>query len=352
MSPVTFATPQTSSVVTMKSIHILSISLASGLLFGGLTAKAEEKAPDPSKPKPEITRDSAKTNSAAQSPARPNRRAELAGLAVDARKIDRDVTYGKAEGVELKLDLYFPKKAEGKLPVTVYVHGGGWQGGDKAAGAGAMAIGELVKRGYLVVSVNYRLAPAHKFPAQIEDVKCAIRFLRAHATEYNLDPKRIGVWGGSAGGHLVALLGTSDDKSGFEGKGGWADQTSRVQAVVDMFGPADFSMEFPGAKPETALNVFGATSRKDEVMKRASPVTYITKDDPPFLILHGESDLLVPLNQSEKLHERLKTTGVSSKLVVVKNAGHGFRPVDGTPKPSRDELIQMIADFFDQNLRK
>lgn len=347
----------------MNPIHI-TILFASALLAVDPLANAQEKsALLADKSASSSTNDSpisetekvapeTKTNSPQERAARPNRRAELAALAVDAHKIERDVTYGKADDVELKLDLYFPKKTEGQLPVTVYVHGGGWQNGDKSAGAGAMAIGELVKRGYLVASVNYRLAPAYKFPAQIEDVKCAIRFLRAHTNEYNLDPKRIGVWGGSAGGHLVALLGTSDAKAGLEGKGGWSDQLSRVQAVVDMFGPADLTVEFPGGNPRIAQTVFGASSSKDEVMKRASPVTYITKDDPPFLILHGESDSLVPLSQSKKLHEQLKAVGVPSKLVVVKNAGHSFKPVGGTPQPDRSELTQMIADFFDQTLRK
>lgn len=283
---------------------------------------------------------------------RPSRKQALAALNIDARKIERDIIYGKADGVELKLDIYFPKETKGKLPVTVYVHGGGWQNGDKSFGAGAIAIGDLVKRGYLVVSINYRLAPAHKFPAQIEDVKCAIRFLRAHARDYNLDPKRVGVWGSSAGGHLVALLGTSDKKAGLEGKGGWADESSRVQAVVDMFGPADLTVEFAGGNQRVGQTVFGATTSKDEIMKRASPVTYISKDDPPFLILHGENDRLVPLSQSEVLHERLKAAGVSSKLVVVKNAGHGFAPEGGTPEPGRTELTRMIGDFFDQILKK
>ena len=271
----------------------------------------------------------------------------------DAAKVERDVTYGKVGEIELKLDIYFPRKTDGKpLPVAVYVHGGGWRNGDKAQGAGAMAIPELVKRGYLVCSINYRLAPEFKFPAQIEDTKCAIRYLRAHAKEYNLDPERIGVWGGSAGGHLAALLGTSDASSGLEGKGGWAEQSSRVQAVVDMFGPADLTVEFAGGNSQVGKNVFGASSIKDEVLKRASPVTYVSKDDPPFLILHGDQDRLVPLSQSEKLHERLKAAGVSSTLVVVKNAAHGFAPQGGEPSPNRMELSRMIGDFFDKALRK
>jgi acetyl esterase/lipase len=328
----------------MKSICSPLILSGCFLLLVAQATFAEEK--------PEVAASVTKTNSPAGRVNRQNRRPGTGALAVDARKIERNVTYGKAGDVELKLDIYFSKETKGKLPVTVYVHGGGWQNGDKSIGAGAMAIGELVKRGYLVVSVNYRLAPAYKFPAQIEDVKCAIRFLRAHAKEYNLNPKRIGVWGGSAGGHLVALLGTSDKSAGFEGNGGWAKESSRVQAVVDMFGPSDLTVDFAGAGKNIAETVFGVSSSKDELMKRASPVTYISKDDPPFLILHGDSDKLVPLSQSEKLNEGLKAAGVPSKLVVVKNAGHGFMPVGGAPQPDRIELTQMIADFFDKNLKK
>ncbi len=344
----------------MNKLPLFSLLLTGSLLSGSTTSAETVRSADKSlssetnrqqtKAEPEIISNVAEAKQ--DHAARPQRRPGLAAPAVDARKIERDVIYGKADGVELKLDFYFPKKTEGKLPVTVYVHGGGWQNGDKGSGAGTMAIGELVKRGYLVASVNYRLAPTYKFPAQIEDVKCAIRFLRAQANEYNLDPKRIGVWGGSAGGHLVALLGTSDAKAGLEGKGGWADQSSRVQAVVDLFGPTDLTVEFPGGNARIAETVFGAASSKDEVMKRASPVTYITPDDPPYLILHGDSDRLVPLSQSEELHQRLRAAGVPSKLVVVKNAGHSFKPSGGTPQPDRQELTKMIADFFDQTLRK
>jgi dipeptidyl aminopeptidase/acylaminoacyl peptidase len=119
-----------------------------------------------------------------------------------------------------------------------------------------------------------------------------------------------------------------------------------------MFGPADLTVEFAGGNQRVGQTVFGASSSKDEIMKRASPVTYVSKDDPPFLILHGDKDRLVPLSQSEILHERLKAAGVSSKLVVVKNAGHGFAPTGGIPDPSRAELTQMVGDFFDQTLKK
>src|SRR5437868_5760131 len=169
-------------------------------------------------------------------------RAQATAIADVAERVERDVTYGRVGDVELKMDIYHPKGAgEKPLPVVMYVHGGGWRSGDKAGGAGMMAIPELLKRGYLVTSINYRLAPEYKFPAQIDDAKCAVRFLRAHAKKYNLDPERIGIWGGSAGGHMVALMGTADASAGFDKSGGWTNESSRVQAVVDMFGPADLS---------------------------------------------------------------------------------------------------------------
>jgi acetyl esterase/lipase len=268
-----------------------------------------------------------------------------------AEKIERDVVYGQAGGVDLKLDIYHPKRpVGGAQPVAVYVHGGGWTKGDKSLGAGMLALPELLKRGYLVVAINYRLAPEFKFPAQIEDVKCAIRYLRAHAGELNLDPQRIGVWGGSAGGHLVALLGTTDESARFDTSGGWTNQSSRVQAVVDMFGPTDLTLAASRGLSNVGQNVFGAKSAADPILKRASPVAYVSKDDPSFLFLHGDHDLLVPLRQSQILHERLTAAGVPSTLVVVTNAAHGFAPAGGDPRPTRVELAKMIADFFDRTL--
>lgn len=271
---------------------------------------------------------------------------------LEAARIQRDVTYGEADGVALKMDLYFPKQPASKpMPALMYVHGGAWRTGDKAMGAGMMAVSELLKRGYLVTSINYRLAPKYKFPAQIEDTKCAVRYLRAHAKEYDLDPNRIGVWGGSAGGHLVALLGLADEKAGLEGKGGWADQSSRVQAVVDMFGPTDFVAIGEGNQ-RVGEDVFGVTSAEDPILKKASPVTYVRKDAPPFLILHGDKDRVVRLRHSEELNRKLNAVGASSELVVVKNAGHGFAPDGGEPDPNRMELAKRIGEFFDKNLKK
>jgi acetyl esterase/lipase len=264
---------------------------------------------------------------------------------------EKDVTYGIAGNVSLKMDIFYPKMASGVLPVVVYVHGGGWTGGDKAAGAGVNEIPEMIKRGYLVASINYRLAPQYRFPAMIEDAKCAVRFLKAKASDFGLDPGRIGVWGGSAGGHLVALLGTTDASAGFEGTGGYADQSSRVQAVVDFFGPADLNIFFQRYQGTIMKEVFGAADANSDKLKVASPVTYISRDDPPFLIMQGDKDTVVPLIQSQILYDRLVADGVTASLVIVKNAGHSFTPSGGAISPGRAEITTMVADFFDKHLK-
>ena len=258
--------------------------------------------------------------------------------------VEKDVTYCAVDGVELKMDVYYPSQNNGHFAVTMYVHGGGWSSGDKAQGAGAIEIPELQKAGFLVVSVNYRLAPEYEFPAMIEDVKCAVRSLRAHADEYNLDPNRIGVWGGSAGGHLVALLGTSDESAGFD-VGEYLEYSSRVQAVVDMFGPTDLTVQFEGGY-ESASRVFG-----DFDAALASPVTYVTADDPPFLMLHGEKDALVPIEQSQILLAALQSVGVPAELVPVVNANHSFQPDGGEISPSRREIAQLVVAFFEETLK-
>jgi acetyl esterase/lipase len=267
--------------------------------------------------------------------------------------IQKDVTYCTPEGDPQKMDLYFPKVSDGKpAPVVVYVHGGAWREGDKAEGGGMSEMPLLSQRGYLFVSINYRLAPRWKWPVQIQDVKCAIRFLRAHAKSYNLDPNRIGAMGSSAGGHLVALLGVTDTSAGFD-VGEYLDQSSRVQAVVDLFGPADLTVKhFTETQGNTVRMVFGAQAPGDPVLKQASPVTYISKDDPPFLILQGDKDTTVPPSQSQELYDRLKAGGVTATLVMVKNAGHGFVPAGGAVSPSLAELAKTILDFYDRYLGK
>lgn len=257
-----------------------------------------------------------------------------------------DVTYCTMGGVELKMDAYFPDDRSQPVPVVVYVHGGGWAAGDKHGGPGPGYTVSLLQNGFAVFSINYRLAPEFLFPAMIQDVKCAIRSIRAHAAQYGIDPNRIGVWGGSAGGHLVALLGTSDESAGFD-VGEYLEYSSRAQVVVDMFGPTDLTI------PVSTLEQLRLIQNAFPINMYAagSPVTYISPDDPPFLIVHGDKDKLVPVEQSILFYDQLAAQNVPATLVIVKNAGHGFNPVDGVPDPGPMQIAQTVIAFFIQYLK-
>jgi acetyl esterase/lipase len=252
----------------------------------------------------------------------------------------------------LKMDVYYPRLQPGQVsPAVVYVHGGGWVGGDKSE-VGQFA-GPVVASGYLVASINYRLAPQHRWPAQIEDTKCAVRHLRAYAARYGLDPARIGIWGASAGGHLAALAGLARSDAGFEGTGGYPEQSSEVAAVIDMFGPTDLGPPYDRTFPIDLIErlVGKQAGEAVEELRRASPVTYVRGDAPPFLILHGDMDRVVPLSQSESLHTKLTAAGARSNLVVVKNAGHAFIPSGGAISPGVFELGSIIINFLNTNVR-
>jgi len=257
-----------------------------------------------------------------------------------------DITYCTPNDTPQKMDVYYPMSG-GPWPVLLYVHGGGWNKGDKAEGVGWRG---MTERGFLVVSVNYRLAAyGSKFPVMIEDIKCAVRYLRAHAAEYNLDTDHIGAIGASAGGHLVALLGTADQSAGWDA-GEYADQSSRVQAVVSMSGFSDFTRE---VYKSIAMAIYYAVDAMpgSAVPKTiaASPITYITADDPPFLIIHGDKDGLAPLEQSQVLDEKLKAVGVKSTLLIVKNGPHSLQGDSFSPTP--DEITKMIGTFFEDQLK-
>jgi acetyl esterase/lipase len=269
-------------------------------------------------------------------------------------KIERDLKYGTVPGRGQLLDLYLPEKIAAPLPLIVWIHGGGWISGDKA---GCPALG-MIPRGYAVASLNYRLSKEAKFPAQIQDCKGAIRWLRANAKKYQLDSDHIGVWGASAGGHLVALLGSSGDVKELEGDvGGNLDQSSRVQCVIDWFGPTDMSVFFEQAakvpnvfkaKPEGSpiFTLFGGpVSEHLDLVRQANPITFVKKDNPPFLIVHGDKDPLVPLAQSEILADALKQAGADVHLEVLEGAGHG----NGFDKPS---LLSMMVAFMDKHLKR
>ena len=265
--------------------------------------------------------------------------------------VARDVVYYNSGGTPLTMDIYYPKADGGRVPAVLYIHGGGWYSGDKTSGTGLVDIPELVNRGYLVAAVNYRLAPRYEFPAQIEDLKHAVRFLRANAATYGLDPAHIGVFGDSAGGHLAALLGVTDDNYGFDGVLSGIEPSTRVQAVVDMFGPADLTLKFERDRSLLIEHVFGTSDPEDEIIRRASPVTHVSSDDSPFLIIHGDKDDQVLLSQSEELYRKLVESGVPTELIVVKNSGHDFTPIGGDIDPSRSEITTAIGNFFDQYLK-
>ena len=271
-------------------------------------------------------------------------------------QVAKDLVYASTPEKELKLDVYRAKSAgKEKLPLVVWIHGGGWRNGSKDAPR--MAV-RLAERGYVVASINYRLSHEAIFPAQIHDCKAAIRWLRAHADDYGISAGRVGVWGSSAGGHLVALLGTSGGVKDLEGSVNPAarDFSSRVQAVVDYFGPTDLLQmdahsisdrlihDAPDS-PESRL-IGGPIQEHPEKVMRANPITYVTPDDPPFLIVHGDKDPLVPHHQSELLHAALEKAGVASELYTVKGGEHGRGGEFGSP-----ELFERAARFLDEMLK-
>ncbi len=262
----------------------------------------------------------------------------------DSIEVQRDVEYGKGGDRPLKMHILRPKKLPADpMPVLVWIHGGGWRGGDKNGGLGKLA--PYAERGYFCATIEYRLSKEAVFPAQIEDCKCAIRFLRAKAKDFHLDPARIGVWGSSAGGHLVALLGTSGHVKELEGKGGWQEFSSRVQAVCDFCGPSDLVIivdKSKGAKGAVETLLGGSPAELKEKAALASPVTHVNRQAPPFLIVHGDKDTLVPQQQAEILAEALKKAGTPVTLYIAQGQGHGL----GGP-----EVDRVVREFFDRELK-
>jgi acetyl esterase/lipase len=256
-------------------------------------------------------------------------------------KVERDLAYGDHE--RQKLDVYLPA-GDGPFPLVLWVHGGAWELGSKAGSNPALG---LLGHGFAVASTNYRLSRHAPFPAQVHDVKAAVRYLRANAKKYKLNPDKFGVCGASAGGHLVALLGTGGDVKEMEGDVGPRDVSSKVHCVLDFFGPTDLArLSPPRAKENPVTRLLGgAPADKRALAALANPITHVSKDDPPFLIVHGDADKLVPTSQSELLHEALKKAGVDSTLKVVPGAGHG----NGIFTP---ELHREYVAFFEKHLKK
>jgi len=271
-------------------------------------------------------------------------------------KAEYDVKYIPDGDSSQALDIFFPEqRSEKPEPLLVWIHGGGWQGGSKS---GCPFVFE-VPRGYIAASVEYRFSQKAIFPAQAQDCQAAIRWLRANAKKYNIDPDHIGIGGASAGGHLVALLGTAGGKKAFSPIGGNEDQSDRVQAVCDLFGPADFYTVVAQANEDKTKSIFkwnngdpyskligGAKLGEDkEKCDAVSPAHYVSKDNPPFLILHGDHDALVPFAQSEELTDLLKKAGVEVTLQRMPGSGHGGAAF------SLPAVSKLENAFFDKHLK-
>ncbi len=269
-----------------------------------------------------------------------------------------DLAYATVSSTQ-KLDLYLPNNG-GPFPVVIMVHGGGFMFGDKADGAGLTGVDQLLAAGYAVASINYRLSGEAIYPAQINDVKAAVRFLRKNSSKYNFNPDKFGAWGASAGGNLVALLGTTCGVAELEGSElGNADQSSCVQAVVDWFGPIDFlkmDEQFAGSgcpqnhndasSPESKL-VGAAIQTVPDLVKTTNPMNYIDATDPPFFIQNGSADCNIPSVQGKNLADQLAQAIGSEKVTytLLDGAGHG-----GSQFETETNLKKVIS-FLDNYLK-
>ena len=261
-------------------------------------------------------------------------------------RLETDIVYRTVDDKTLKLDLAMPKEGKGPFPAVVCVHGGAWRMGNKKDVRDWIEY--LADQGYVAIAVGYRLIPDAKWPAQVEDVQTAVRFLRTNADKYHVNPKKIGSLGYSAGGHLVSFLGMIDREEGIACKD-FPDCSSKVQCVVNYFGPTDLCYYGMDESAQNAIfePMFGARFKdKPELFKKASPINYITKETAPFLILHGDEDRLVPIDQSRKLNEKLKAVGVTVQFLEFKGQDHGW-----TGEHSR-KSTQATMDFLAENLKK
>lgn len=279
-----------------------------------------------------------------------------------AGKVDANVTYCVADDIELKMDVYYPRlPATQKYPAIVYMHGGQFIRGDKlqVGGENPSLDGKAFRaRGYVFISLNYRLGPKYKLPMMYEDVKCAIRHLHAQADSYNIDADRIGVIGNSSGSTLAAIIGLTDSSAGFDGVGAYEGVSSRVQAVVLQFPQVAFDTPPYSNAEQASREQTLPPDSSPEFLTRLNLYTYVSADDPPFMIFHGSADPALNPQLSEELNAELVAAGVTSTFILVHNGGHGWRPGDARkagvpygPSPSAEEILNQELDFFDTYLK-
>ena len=257
----------------------------------------------------------------------------------------KNIEYGQASGQSMLLDIYRPREMRHKLPVILWIYGGAWKAGSKDS----CPIAFIATKQVAIVSINYRLTEVAPFPAQIYDCKGAVRWLRAHADEYNLDPDHIGVFGVSAGGHLAALLGTTAGNPAMEGNvGGNLNYSSRVQCVCAFYPPTDLNrlvddpQERKDPNSDVAKLLGGAVADNVARANFASPLFYVDANSAPFFLMHGQEDQLVPLQQSQIFYDALKRAGVDAHLEIVPHKGHGII----APPKVASEIYQFFQKYL------
>jgi len=257
---------------------------------------------------------------------------------------EENVEYGIGGEQKLHLDIARPAQGDGPFPGIIAIHGGGWRGGNRSVNR--PWIQDCARQGYVAITVEYRFAPKDIFPAQVEDVKCAVRWMRAHAEEFKLDKDHIGAIGMSAGGHLSLMLGVLGDQQGWEGTGGNPKESSKVQAVVNYFGPTDMTQPYPPVVQGILKDFLGGTlDEKKADYIRSSPISHLNAGDAPILTFHGTVDGIVPFDQAKILDAACKQANVPHRLETMEGANHGWGGAD---------LIRTLTqsrEFFDLHLK-
>ena len=270
--------------------------------------------------------------------------------APDGVVFEKNIEYSNPDDQHLQLNMARPSVGQGPFPAVVCIHGGGFRAGSRE-GFNRLCL-NLAQHGYVAVTVSYRLAPKYQFPAAVHDVKAAVRWMRANADKYNIDPNRIGTTGGSAGGHLAQFLGVTSDVGNFEGDGGNADYSSSVDCVVNFYGPSDFTKSYDAsvdAAEVLPLFLGGNVQQERRRHIEASPLYWVTPNAAPTLCIHGTEDSYVAHEQAVWLIDRLKASQVEARLMTIDGADHGFR---GATKEVRAEIEDARIAFFDKYLKQ